>query len=164
MNINRTTLLGYVGKDPEVRYLDSGVAVAQLSLATTVKGYTTQDGKTYPDRTEWHNLVAWRGLAQTIEKYVHKGDKLYVEGELRYRDYEGQDGVKRRTAEIYIEKMDSLTPKGEGRALPPDPGVPVKTVTPAATPVQQPAPPKQTAQPAQQLMNFDKEPGDDLPF
>ena len=88
MSLNRITLLGNVGQDPSVKYLDSGVAVAQFSLATTVKGYTTQSGQQIADRTEWHNLVAWRGLAQTIEKFVRKGDKLYVEGELRYRDYE----------------------------------------------------------------------------
>ena len=131
--------MGNVGKDPEVRYLDSGVAVAQFSLATTVKGYTTQSGQQVPDRTEWHNLVAWRGLAQTIEKYVHKGDKLYVEGELRYRDYEGQDGVKRRTAEIYVEKMELLTPKGESKPLPPMPEEPATPQQTATKPVQQTA-------------------------
>lgn len=157
MSLNRTTLLGNVGKDPEVRYLDSGVAVAQFSLATTVKGYTTQNGQQVPDRTEWHNLVAWRGLAQTIEKYVHKGDKLYVEGELRYRDYEGQDGIKRRTAEIYVEKMELLTPKGEGNPLPPmpeEPAAPQQQVT------HKPAP----QQPVQQQVDFSAGPGDGLPF
>ena len=144
MSLNRITLLGNVGQDPSVKYLDSGVAVAQFSLATTVKGYTTQSGQQIADRTEWHNLVAWRGLAQTIEKFVRKGDKLYVEGELRYRDYEGQDGVKRRMSEIYLEKMEMLTPKADGRQLPPDPGVPAK------------------AQQAQ--MDFSAGPSDDLPF
>ena len=76
MSLNRVTLLGNVGKDPEVRYLDTGVCVAQFSLATTERGYTTQDGKQYPDKTEWHDIVAWRGIAQTVEKYVRKGDKL----------------------------------------------------------------------------------------
>lgn len=166
MSLNRTTLLGNVGKDPEVRYLDSGVAVAQFSLATTVKGYTTQEGKTYPDRTEWHNLVAWRGLAQTIEKYVHKGDKLYVEGELRYRDYEGQDGVKRRTAEIYLDRMEMLAPKGEGKPLPPDPGEYAAPQHQPHLPAQQSAAqqPKTPVQPVQQQVDFSKEPGDDLPF
>lgn len=150
--MNRVTLLGNVGKDPDVRYLDSGVAVAQFSLATTVKGYTTQDGKTYADRTEWHNIVAWRGLAQAIEKYVHKGDKLYVEGELRYRDYEGQDGVKRRISEIYLDKMEMLTPKTEGKPLPPDPGVPAQQAQPAASP----------SAPAQPQMDFSGD--DEIPF
>lgn len=150
-------MLGNVGKDPEVRYLDSGVAVAQFSLATTVKGYTAQNGQQVADRTEWHNLVAWRGLAQTIEKYVHKGDKLYVEGELRYRDYEGQDGIKRRTAEIYVEKMELLTPKGEGKPLPPMPEEP-------AAPQQQVAHKPAPQQPVQQQADFSAGPGGDLPF
>ena len=159
MSLNRVTLLGNVGKDPEVRYLDTGACVAQFSIATTVRGYTTQSGQTIPDRTEWHNLVAWRGLAQTIEKYVHKGDKLYVEGELRYRDYEGQDGVKRRISEIYLDKMELLTPKADGKPLPPDPGEPVKQEV--QNPVQQTA-----AKPApqQQAMDFSNDGEDDIPF
>lgn len=159
--------MGHVGKDPEVRYLDSGVAVAQFSLATTVKGYTTQGGQQVADRTEWHDLVAWRGLAQTIEKYVHKGDKLYVEGELRYRTYEGQDGIKRRVAEIYADRMELLTPRGESKPLPPDPGEPaLQTVsfsTGTANPPQQPAGPA-PAKPQQAQMDFTAEPKDDLPF
>lgn len=157
MSLNRTTLLGNVGKDPEVRYLDSGVAVAQFSLATTVKGYTAQNGQQVADRTEWHNLVAWRGLAQTIEKFVHKGDKLYVEGELRYRDYEGQDGIKRRTAEIYVEKMELLTPKGEGKPLPP---IPEEPAAPQQQVTHKPAP----QPPVQQQVDFSAGPGDNLPF
>lgn len=165
MSLNRVTLLGNVGQDPSIRYLDSGVAVAQFSLATTVKGYTTQSGQQIADRTEWHNLVAWRGLAQTIEKFVRKGDKLYVEGELRYRDYEGQDGVKRRMSEIYLEKMEMLTPKADGRQLPPDPGVPATQHTPVN---QQPArsepQPTAPAKAQQAQMDFSAEPSDDLPF
>ena len=158
MSLNRVCLLGNVGKDPDVRYLDTGVAVAQFSLATTVKGYTTQDGKTYADRTEWHNLVAWRGLAQTIEKYVHKGDKLYVEGELRYRDYEGQDGVKRRMSEIYLDKMEMLTPKSDGKPLPPDPGVPTHQAASSFGPSDM----KSSSAPAQQQVDFSGD--DNLPF
>ena len=167
MSINRITLLGNVGKDPEVRYLDNGVAVAQFSLATTVKGYTTQNGQQVADRTEWHELVAWRGLAQTIEKYVHKGDKLYVEGEMRYRNYEGQDGVKRRAAEVYVEKMELLTPKGEGKPVPPIPAEPAAPQQSAPQrPVQQAAATVQQApvQPTQQAMDFSAGPEDDLPF
>lgn len=154
MSLNRVTLLGNVGKDPDVRYFDSGVCVAQFSLATTVKGYTTQSGQQVADRTEWHNLVAWRGLAQTIEKFVHKGDKLYVEGELRYRTYEDQNGVKRNITEIYLEKMEMLTPRADGKPLPPVP--------------EEPAAPHQTQQPAaaaaQQQMDFSAPPEDDVPF
>lgn len=159
--------MGNVGKDPDVRYLDSGVAVAQLSLATTVKGYTTQSGQQIADRTEWHNLVAWRGLAQTIEKYVHKGDKLFVEGELRYRDYEGQDGVKRRTSEIYLDRMELLNPKTEGKPLPPDPGVPARASASSDTAAPAQASRPETATPAapqQGQMDFTGTPSDDLPF
>ena len=162
MSLNRIQLLGNVGKDPEVRYLDSGVAVAQFSFATTVKGYTAQSGQQVPERTEWHNIVAWRGLAQTIEKYVRKGDKLYIEGELRYNRYTGQDGVERRNADIYMEKMEMLTPKGEGKPLPPMPEQPATPQQPAAQPEQQQ--PKPQGQPTQKQMDFSAGPGDDLPF
>ena len=155
MSLNRVCLLGNVGENPDVRYLDSGVPVAQFSLATTVKGYTSRDGKTYPDRTEWHRLVAWRGLAEIVEKFVKKGNRLYVEGELRYNEYEGQDGVKRRIAEIYLDKMEMLTSKGEGKPLPPDPGVPQQPQNPET---------KAPAPPAQQQMDFSAGPEDDIPF
>ena len=76
MSVNKVILIGNVGRDPEVRYLDSGIAVASLPLATTDRAYTLANGTQVPERTEWHNLVLWRGLAETAEKYVHKGDKL----------------------------------------------------------------------------------------
>ena len=84
-SINKVILLGHVGKEPEVRYVDQGVAVAQLRLATSERGYTLPNGTQVPDRTDWHNLVFYRGLAKIVERYVHKGDKLYVEGRLRNR-------------------------------------------------------------------------------
>ena len=82
MSVNKVILIGNVGKDPEVRYLDTGIAVASFPLATTDRAYTLSNGTQVPERTEWHNLVLWRGLAETAEKYVHKGDKLYVEGKI----------------------------------------------------------------------------------
>ena len=109
MSVNKVILIGNVGKDPDVRYLDSGVAVATFSLATTERGYTLQNGTQVPDRTEWHNIVLWRGLAQTAEKYVHKGDKLYIEGKIRSRSYDDQNGVKRYVVEIYADNMEMLT-------------------------------------------------------
>ena len=103
LNINnKVILIGNVGKDPDVRYLDNHVCVANLTLATTERGYTAQNGTQVPDRTEWHNLVFWRGLAETVEKYVHKGDKLYVEGNIRNRSYDDQNGVKRYVTEIFV--------------------------------------------------------------
>ena len=112
MSVNKVILIGNVGKDPDVRYLDSGVAVATFSLATTERGYTLQNGTQVPDRTEWHNIVLWRGLAQTAEKYVHKGDKLYIEGKIRSRSYDDQNGVKRSIVEIFADNMEMLSPRG----------------------------------------------------
>ena len=95
MSVNKVILIGNVGVEPEVRYYDSGQAVATMRLATTERGYTMQNGTQVPDRTEWHNVVVWNRLAQVVEKYVHKGDKLYIEGKLRSRSYDDQTGVKR---------------------------------------------------------------------
>ena len=141
MSVNKVILIGNVGKEPEVRYLDSGVAVATFSLATTERGYTLQNGTQVPDRTEWHNIVLWRGLAQTAEKYVHKGDKLYIEGKIKSRSYDDQNGIKRTIVEIFADNMEMLTPRG------------------AAQP--QMAAPAQS-QPAQQPVVGN--PSDDLPF
>ena len=88
--MNKVMLIGNVGKEPDVRYYDRDQAVAILSLATTERGYTLQNGTQVPDRTEWHNLVFYRNLAKVVEKYVHKGDKLFVEGKIRTRSYAGQ--------------------------------------------------------------------------
>ena len=101
MSVNKVILIGNVGKDPEVRYLDTGIAVASFPLATTDRAYTLSNGTQVPERTEWHNLVLWRGLAETAEKYVHKGDKLYVEGKIRTRSYDDQTGAKRYVTEIF---------------------------------------------------------------
>ena len=111
MSVNKVILIGNVGKDPDVRYLDSGVAVATFSLATTERGYTLQNGTQVPARTEWHNIVLWRGLAQTAEKYVHKGDKLYIEGKIKSRSYDDQNGIKRTIVEIFADNMEMLTPR-----------------------------------------------------
>lgn len=111
MSLNKVQLIGNVGKEPEVRYLDSGVAVATFSLVTTDRAYTLPNGTQVPERTEWHNIVLWRGLAETAEKYVHKGDKLYIEGKIRSRSYDDQNGVKRYVVEIFGDNMEMLTPR-----------------------------------------------------
>lgn len=108
MSVNKVILLGNVGKDPDVKYLDNNVCVANLSLATSERGYTTQTGTQVPERTEWHNLVFWRGLAETVEKYVRKGDKLYIEGSIRNRSYDDQNGVRRYVTEIFVDNMEML--------------------------------------------------------
>lgn len=148
MSVNKVILIGNVGKDPEVRYLDSGVAVATLPLATTERGYTLQNGTQVPERTDWHNLVLWRGLAEIAEKYVHKGDKLYIEGKIKTRSYDDQAGVKRYVTEIFVDNMEMLSPKG----------------TNAAT--QQPVNPAQTQQRPQATPSSEgmDNPSDDLPF
>jgi single-strand DNA-binding protein len=108
MSINKVILVGNVGKDPEVRYLDNNVAVANLTLATTDRGYTMNNGTVIPDRTEWHNIVLWRGLAELAEKYVRKGSQIYIEGKIRTRSWDDKEGNKRYTTEIYADNMQLL--------------------------------------------------------
>lgn len=109
--MNKVMLIGNVGKEPDVRYYDRDQAVATFSLATTERGYTLQNGTQVPDRTEWHNVVLYRGLAKIAEKYVHKGDKLFIEGKIRKRSYDDQKGVKRYVTEIIADNMEMLSPK-----------------------------------------------------
>lgn len=91
MSVNKVILIGRAGKDPDVRTLDGGAKVASLSFATTDKAYTLQNGTQVPERTEWHNLIFWNKTAEIVEKYVHKGDKLYIEGKLRTRNYDAKE-------------------------------------------------------------------------
>ena len=149
MSLNKVQLIGNVGKDPDVRYLDSGVAVATFPLATTDRAYTLANGTQVPERTEWHNIVLWKSLAEIAEKYVHKGDKLYIEGKIRSRSYDDQNGVKRYIVEIFGDNMEMLTPRSAqqgGQQF-------ASQQQPAATPVQ----------PIQQAPVQD-EASDDLPF
>lgn len=104
-------LIGNVGQEPDVRYYEADQAVAQVRLATTERGYTLQNGTQVPDRTDWHNLVFYRGLAKIVERYVHVGDKLYCEGRLRYRSYDDNRGQRRHVTEIIVENMEMLTQK-----------------------------------------------------
>jgi single-strand DNA-binding protein len=112
--INKVILLGNVGKDPEVRHIANGAAVAQFSLATSETYKDKNGAKT--TQTEWHNIVLWRGLAEIAEKYVKKGDQLYIEGKIRSRSYDDKDGNKRYITEIVGETMQMLgkKPTGEG--------------------------------------------------
>ncbi len=111
MSVNKVILVGNVGKDPDVRYVDKEVGVAAFPLATTERGYTLQNGTQVPDRTEWHNVVAWRGLAELCDKYVRKGDKLYVEGKIHTRFYDDQKGARRYITEIYADVIELMTPR-----------------------------------------------------
>ena len=145
MGINKVILLGNAGQDPKVTWYEGGSCVAQLSLATTEKGYTLQNGTQVPDRTEWHNLIFRNRLGEIVENYVHKGDKLYVEGKIRTRSYDDQTGAKRYVTEIFVDTMEMLTPKSAAQTSAPTPVAP------------QPARPQNTA-PSQD------EGADDLPF
>jgi len=112
MSVNKVILVGHVGKDPEVRYLDKDVAVANFTLATTEKGFTAQNGTQVPERTEWHNIVAWRGLAKLAENYIRKGREIYVEGKIQTRSWE-KEGIKRYTTEIFADTINLLGKKPE---------------------------------------------------
>lgn len=111
MSLNKVMLIGNVGKDPEVRYIEAGVATATLSLATSTPGYTLPSGTQVPERTEWHRVLMFRRLAEIVERYVHKGDKLYVEGSLRTRSYTDKTGKTKYVTEVWAENMEMLTPR-----------------------------------------------------
>ena len=108
MALNKVFLIGNVGKDPEVHYFDSNSRKASFTLATTDRAYRRQDGSEVPERTEWHNIVVWRGLAEVVEKYVKKGSKLFIEGKITSRSYEDKSGQKRYVTEILAENLELL--------------------------------------------------------
>ena len=111
--MNKAMLIGNVGKEPEVRYVDRGQAVARIRLATTERGYTLQNGTQVPDRTEWHNVILWRKLGETAEKYVHNGDLIYVEGKIQTRSYDDRQGITRYITEIWADKLELFTPRSQ---------------------------------------------------
>lgn len=118
MAVNKVILVGNVGKDPEVRYVESNVAVANFPLATSERGYTSRSGVQIPERTEWHNIVLWRGLAEVAEKYVKKGTQLYIEGKLRTRSWTDSNNVVRYTTEIYADNMEILSRRDTNNSQP----------------------------------------------
>ena len=109
VGVNKVILVGNLGKDPEVRYLDNGVAVANFSLATT-ESYKNKQGERV-SQTEWHNIVLWRGLAEVAEKYLKKGSSVYVEGKIKNRKWEDKDGNTRYNTEILGDNMTMLGAK-----------------------------------------------------
>jgi len=113
MSVNKVILVGNVGKDPEIRHLDTGVAVANFPLATS-ETYTAKNGEKVTT-TEWHNIVLWRGLAEVAEKYVTKGRQLYIEGRIRTRNYDDKDGNKRYITEIYGDTMQMLGTRADDK-------------------------------------------------
>ena len=157
--INKAILVGNLGKDPEIRTLESGVKVAQFSLATT-ESYKDNTGN-WQDKTEWHNIVAWRYLAERAEKYLHKGSQVYIEGKITTRQWQDKDGNTRYTTEIVADKLMLLGKReGQGGNFPPPP---TAEDAPAAAP-------KTMANETQESLGSSPEitseaaPDDDLPF
>lgn len=116
MNLNKVMLIGNLTRDPELRNTPSGQSVASFSIATNLV-WTDQSGQ-QQKKTEFHNIIAWRKLAEICSKYLHKGSKVYIEGRLQTTDWTGQDGVKRYRTEIVTENMIMLDGKSNGAAGP----------------------------------------------
>lgn len=110
---NQITLMGNVGKQPEIREAGN-TKVATLSLGVTERGYTTKDGKKVESSTTWFRVNLWKGLAEVVEKYVSKGDKLFIVGKMLSREYENKDGVKCTSWEVLASELQMLTPKKQG--------------------------------------------------
>jgi single-strand DNA-binding protein len=112
-SVNKVILIGNLGKDPEIRRLENGATVASFSLATS-ETYIEKATGERRENTDWHNIVAWRGLAEVIEKYLRKGTKIYVEGKLKTRSWQDKEGNTRYTTEVLAEEMTILSrPDGE---------------------------------------------------
>ena len=109
--VNKVILVGHVGKDPEVRYLEGGIAVARFPLATS-ESYKNKNGEKV-EQTEWHNVTVWRQLAEIVDKYVKKGQLLYIEGKIRTRTV-GEEGNKKYFTDIIADQMTMLGGKREG--------------------------------------------------
>ena len=106
MSLNKVILIGNVGREPDIRYFDSGNAVANFTLATNERGYRLANGTEIPERTEWHNIVAGRDRALFVERHVHKGSLVYIEGKIRTRSYDDASGNKRYITEIYADRIE----------------------------------------------------------
>ena len=104
--VNKVILIGNLGKDPEVRYLDNGVAVANISLATS-ESYKNKEGERIT-QTEWHDVVLWRGLAEVAEKFLKKGSSVYIEGKLRTNKWVDKDENNRYKTEVLADKLTML--------------------------------------------------------
>ena len=130
--VNKVILIGNLGKDPEVRTLDSGVKVANFSLATT-ESYKNRNGERV-ENTEWHNIVLWRGLAEVADTYLKKGNQVYIEGKIRTRSWDDKDGNKRYTTEILADNMTMLGSRQNGTAPSSDPKPKPETEAPEPAP------------------------------
>jgi len=126
--VNKAILVGNLGKDPEIRYLESGVPVCTFSLATS-EVRKDQNGERITT-VEWHNIVLWRGLAEVASKWLKKGSQIYVEGKIRTREYTDKEGVKRRTTEIVADEMTMLGGGREGSSQASNAGAPIQAGNP----------------------------------
>lgn len=111
MGVNKVILVGNLGKDPELRYTPAGVAVTTFSLATSER-YKDKQGA-MQEKVEWHNIIAWRQLAEICGKYLHKGKQVYLEGKITTRSYDDRDGVKKYITEIVVDQMQMLGSKDD---------------------------------------------------
>ncbi len=127
--MNKVMLIGNVGKEPDVRYYAADQCVAHVRLATTERGYTLPNGTQVPDRTDWHSLTFSRGLAKVVEKYVHTGDKLYVEGRIRYSNIEDKRGQRQMVTDILVDNMEMLSHKKDTPATQPTVSAPEPSST-----------------------------------
>ena len=178
MALNKVMLIGNVGNDPEIRYLDSNpqspqgnAKVASFRLATTER-YRDRNGETR-ENTEWHSIVAWRSNADLVEKFVHKGSQIYVEGKLRTRQWTDQTGNKRFTTEINADNIQLLGKRPDAQPGQPAPGGYQGQVGPQPAYQPQAPQPAYAPQPAQPVYQApvppsqpapDAGPDDDLPF
>lgn len=155
--INKVILIGNVGADPEVRYIREDQPVAHVSLATTERGFKRQDGTEVPDRTDWHRLTVWGRTAKFCENYVHKGDQLYVEGKIRYSQYQDKNNETRYSTEIIVDDLRKLGRKADSEGI----------LGQQASPIQQSVPqPTAASVVVEQQMEcpIADQPVDDLPF
>lgn len=114
MSYNKVILLGNLGKDPEIREFDGG-KVASFTLATTDRAYTNKNGVQIPESTQWHNCVCFGKTADFVAGYIRKGNKVFVEGKIRYRSYQDQSGATKWVTEIVVDRLDNLTPKSDSQ-------------------------------------------------
>jgi single-strand DNA-binding protein len=128
--VNKVILLGHVGKDPDIRHLEGGVTVASFSLATN-ESFRDKNSGEKREQTEWHNIVTWRNLAESVEKSeLKKGDRVYLEGKIRTRQWQDKEGNKRLTVEIVADTFTIINRKRDRVG---EDGSPTGTEAPAAT-------------------------------
>ena len=166
MSLNKVMLIGNLGRDPEVRYMPNGEAVANFSIATSESWNDRQSGQRV-ERTEWHNITMYRRLAEIAGQYLKKGSQVYIEGRIQSRKYTGKDGIERTAYDIIANEMKMVGPREGGGAAPYDDGgyqqaAPQQNHYQPEAPAAAPAAPRRQAPaaPAAAVDDID----DDIPF